>query len=94
MILGDIIEQLQLVAPENFAQDWDNVGLLVGDRKQDIQTIFVALDADEAAIAQAKAVGAQLLLTPHPLIFSPLKKVNCHHFITARVAALLRSQMS
>ena len=66
MILGDIIEQLQLVAPENFAQDWDNVGLLVGDRKQDIQTIFVALDADEAAIAQAKAVGAQLLLTHHP----------------------------
>ena len=94
MILGDIIEQLQLVAPENFAQDWDNVGLLVGDRKQDIQTIFVALDADEAAIAQAKAVGAQLLLTHHPLIFSPLKKVNCDHFISARVVDLLRSQMS
>lgn len=94
MILGDLIEHLQKVAPEDFAQDWDNVGLLVGDRKQEIKKIFIALDADEAAIAQAKAVGAQLLLTHHPLIFSPLKKINCDHFISARVVELLRSQMS
>ena len=94
MILNDIITQLQEVAPEDFAQDWDNVGLLVGERRQDIQKIFIALDADEAAIAQAKAVGAQLLLTHHPLIFSPLKKINCDHFISARVVELLRAQMS
>lgn len=94
MILNDVIAQLQAVAPEEYAQDWDNVGLLVGDRNQDIHTIFVALDADETAIAQAKEVGAQLLLTHHPLIFSPLKKVNCDHFISARVVDLLRSQMS
>ena len=94
MILNDIITQLQMAAPEDFAQDWDNVGLLVGDRKQDIQKIFIALDANETAIAQAKAVGAQLLLTHHPLIFSPLKKVNCDNFISARVVELLRSQMS
>ena len=94
MILGDLIEQLQKVTPEDFAQDWDNVGLLVGDRKQDIQKVFIALDADEAAIQQAKRVGAQLLLTHHPLIFSPLKKVNCDHFIGVRVVELLRSQIS
>lgn len=94
MILNEIIAVLQKAAPEDYAQDWDNVGLLVGDRKQDIRKIFIALDADEAAIAQAKAVGAQLLLTHHPLIFSPLKKVNCDHFISARVVELLRSQIS
>ena len=94
MILNEIIVQLQNVAPEDFAQNWDNVGLLVGDRGQDIQRIFIALDADDAAIAQAKAVGAELLLTHHPLIFSPLKRINCDHFISARIVELLRSQMS
>lgn len=94
MILSELIARLQEVAPEDFAQDWDNVGLLAGDRKQDVRKIFIALDADEAAIAQAKAVGAQLLLTHHPLIFSPLKKVNCDHFIGARIVELLRSQIS
>ena len=94
MILNEIIMQLQNVAPEDFAQDWDNVGLLVGDRRQEIQRIFIALDADEAAIAQAKAVGAELLLTHHPLIFSPLKRINCDHFISARIVNLLHAQMS
>ena len=94
MILNEIIMQLQNIAPEDFAQGWDNVGLLVGDRQQEIQRIFIALDADEIAIAQAKALGAQLLLTHHPLIFSPLKKINTDHFISARIVELLRSKMS
>ena len=94
MILGDLIARLQAVAPEDFAQEWDNVGLLVGDRQQNIRSIYIALDADDAAIAQAKELGAQLLLTHHPMIFSPLKKVNCDNFISARVVELLRSQMS
>lgn len=94
MILDDIIAQFQQVAPEDFAQDWDNVGLLVGDRRQEIHKIFIALDADETAIAQARELGAELLLTHHPLIFSPLKKINCDHFISARVVELLRAQMS
>ena len=94
MILKDIIAQLRLAAPEELAQDWDNVGLLVGDDTQDIRCIYIALDADDAAIAEAKAAGAQLLLTHHPLIFSPLKKINRDSFISARVVELLQSHMS
>lgn len=94
MVLGDIIKKLETAAPEDFAQDWDNVGLLVGDRAQDITKVYIALDADEAAIAQAQACGAQLLLTHHPLIFSPLKKINTDQFISARVVELLRTGMS
>lgn len=94
MVLKDIIARLQHAAPEDFAEEWDNVGLLVGDRRQEIHAVYIALDADEAAIAQAKAVGAELLLTHHPLIFSPLKKINRDHFISARVVELLQSHMS
>lgn len=88
------MEKFEAVAPEAMAQEWDNVGLLVGDRKQEIRKVFVALDADERAIAEAKAEGAQLLLTHHPMIFSPLKKINTDRFISARVVELLRSGMS
>ena len=93
MILRDIIAQLRLAAPEELAQEWDNVGLLVGDDTQDIRGIYIALDADEAAIAEAKAVGAELLLTHHPLIFSPLKKITGDSFTGARIVALLQSHM-
>lgn len=94
MVVEELIERLEMVAPEQFAQDWDNVGLLVGDRQQEVTRIFIALDADDTAIAQAKACGAQLLLVHHPLIFSPLKRVSCDHFIGARVVELLRAGIS
>lgn len=94
MILKDIIAQLQAAAPEELAQEWDNVGLLVGDDAQDIHGIYIALDADEAAIAEAKAAGAELLLTHHPLIFSPLKKINRDSFVSGRVVELLQSHMN
>lgn len=94
MILNEMIMQLQKLAPEDMALDWDNVGLLVGDRGQDITKVFVALDADETAIAQAAAAGAELLLTHHPLIFSPLRKINSDHFMSARIVKLLHEQMS
>ena len=94
MVLEDIIKKLEVAAPEDYAQDWDNVGLLVGDRTQDITKIFIALDADEAAIAQAQSCGAQLLLTHHPLIFSPLKRINTDQFIGARIVELLRTGMN
>jgi dinuclear metal center YbgI/SA1388 family protein len=94
MLLETLIEKFDAVAPEAIAQEWDNVGLLVGDRAQDIRRVFIALDADEQAIAEAKAAGAQLLLTHHPMIFSPLKRINTDRFLGARVVELLRSGMS
>lgn len=94
MILQDVIKKLTDLAPEAYAQEWDNVGLLVGDRAQEISKIFIALDADETAIAQAQACGAQLLLTHHPMIFSPLKRINTDEFIGARVVKLLQAGIS
>ncbi len=94
MVLKDLIGRLEQVAPEHLAEDWDNVGLLVGDRMQEVHKIFLALDADDAAVAQAADAGAQLLLVHHPLIFSPLRRVSCDDFIGARVVKLLRAGMS
>lgn len=94
MVLEDLIGRLEQVAPERFAEEWDNVGLLVGDRSQEIHKIFIALDADDEAVDQAIACGAQLLLVHHPLIFSPLRRVNCDDFIGARVVKLLRAGVS
>lgn len=94
MVLDEIIAVLETIAPEHMALDWDNVGLLVGDREQEISSIYVALDADDYAIEQAKEKGAGLLLTHHPLIFSPLRRVNGDSFISRRVVELLQNHMN
>ncbi len=76
MILRELMDYMQTVAPAELAEDWDNVGLLLGDADKEINTVVVALDADASAIAFAKAQGAQVIVSHHPLIFSPVRAIK------------------
>ncbi len=76
MLLTDIVEFLEQKAPACTAAEWDNVGLLVDCGHDEIRSTVVALDATPAAIAFAVENDAQLLITHHPVIFSPLKNIT------------------
>ena len=56
--------------------------------------MYVALDATKSAIESAIACRAQMLITHHPMIFSPVKQVNDSHFITRRILTLAEEHMS
>ena len=94
MTCREIITLLQEQSPEEFACDWDNVGLLVGDFDQEIKKAYIALDATEETIAEAVAEGVDLLLTHHPMIFKGLKKVNTQDFTGRRVVRLIQNHIS
>jgi dinuclear metal center YbgI/SA1388 family protein len=74
--LGDVLTLLEKIAPHALAESWDNPGLQVGSAAQKTSKIFVALDPTIEALASAAEHGAQLLLTHHPLIFRPLKRLD------------------
>ena len=74
--VADIIKTMESVAPSRLAEEWDNVGLQIGDRKQTVETIRVALDPTPDVVAGAAKDGIDLLITHHPLIFHPLKAVD------------------
>lgn len=67
----DILDFIETVAPSFMKEDWDNVGLNCGHTGQEIKTVLVALDPFEGVCKEAKEVGADLLLTHHPLIWEP-----------------------
>ncbi|MCI9082863.1 MAG: Nif3-like dinuclear metal center hexameric protein [Lachnospiraceae bacterium] len=94
MTCREIISLLQKQSPEEFACDWDNVGLLVGDFEQEIKKVYIAVDATEETILEAAAEKADLLLTHHPMIFKGLKKVNTRDFTGKRVIQLIRNNIS
>lgn len=87
----ELIEKLEALAPVPLACDWDNPGLLVGRMDKEIRRVLVALDATDSVIDQAAEAGADFLLTHHPLIFKPLKKINDQDFISRRVLRLAES---
>lgn len=86
MTVKEIFDYLCTRAPLDTAEAWDNPGLLVGDPRKEVTRVLVALDATDGALATAEAVGADLLVTHHPVIFAPLKRLTADS-IPYRLAA-------
>lgn len=94
MRCDELIKRLEQLAPAGYACDWDNVGLLAGRSDKEIKKVFIALDATNDVVEEAIRWGADMLITHHPLIFKPLKKINDMDFIGRRVLGLLRNDIS
>ncbi len=90
----DIVNQLEQFAPPALAEPWDNVGLQVGDREQEVTTVFVCLDVTSQNVAEAKACGAELILSHHPLLFSPPKQIVEQEVTGSILRDLIRSDIS
>jgi len=76
MIVQDVINHLHELAPLNYAEDFDNVGLLVGDKNQTVSGILVTLDTLEAVVDEAIENNCNLIVSFHPIIFKGLKKLT------------------
>lgn len=90
----DIMEWLGEKYPLSYAENWDNVGLLVGDTNQEIHTVFLALDVTEETLDQAIQEGADMIITHHPMIFSGIKKITDESFTGRRILSLIRNHIS
>src|SRR4051812_34244712 len=74
--VNDLCDFLAAFAPAELAADWDNVGLLVGDRAQKVERVTVCLTITPPVAAEAIRERADLLVTHHPLPFRPLKRLT------------------
>ncbi|MHC1696583.1 MAG: Nif3-like dinuclear metal center hexameric protein [Geobacteraceae bacterium] len=90
----DIIEIIDTIAPFRLAEEWDNVGLQVGDPVAPVSRIMVSLDPGDKAIDAAVAAQCQLLLTHHPLIFRPLQTINFADPSGALIGKALRNSLN
>ncbi len=90
----EIVDKIEKAFPPVYAEEWDNVGLLVGHKDQEVERVFLALDATEEVIEEAIAAGAQMIITHHPMIFKGMKKVNDGNFIGKKVLRLAENKIS
>ena len=71
-----IIKVMDQLAPPWLAEEWDNVGLQIGDPRLPVRRIWIALDPSPEVVSAACGKDVDLLITHHPLIFRPLKSIN------------------
>ena len=81
--IGAIGEALEAWAPRGTAQSYDNVGLQVGDARRRVERALIALDMTPAVYEEARRQGATLVITHHPLLFSPLRSVTADGFVSS-----------
>ncbi len=78
IVMGAPVDQiLSLVdkqSPASLAYSWDRVGLLIGSPRQEVKKLVVALEASEAVLRGAVAMGANMVLSHHPLLFQPVER--------------------
>ncbi len=81
MKVYDIYAYLDGFCPFDTACDFDNAGLLIGNKNTTVSKAVVSLDLTPDAFKQAKKVGAQLIITHHPVIFSGLKNITADSYL-------------
>ena len=74
--VADIYSAINELIPFDTKESWDNCGMLAGDPDKGVTKIITALDITNDVIEEAKASGAELIVSHHPVIFSPLKSVT------------------
>lgn len=89
-----VMEAMERIAPKRLAEEWDNPGLLVGSPGQEIRKILVCLDAGEAVVERAVSIGADLIVTHHPFIFKPIRKIRTDLSLGRRIQTLLKHEIA
>ncbi len=92
--VAEILEIMENLAPACLAQQWDNVGLQVGDARWPVSVVRVALDATREVVQEAADGGGGLLITHHPLIFRPLKRIDLQSHQGALIAGALAAKVA
>ena len=90
----DILEFLETLAPRSMKMEWDNVGLLCGSKAAKVTTIVVALDPFEGVCREAAEIGAQLIVTHHPLIFRAPSAITDETAVGRSIMFLCREGIS
>lgn len=94
MIVQDVINHLEELAPLAYAEDFDNVGLLVGNKKQEVTGVLVTLDTLEAVVEEAITKKCNLIVSFHPIIFKGLKKITGKNYVEQVVIKAIKNDIA
>jgi dinuclear metal center YbgI/SA1388 family protein len=94
MKIKEIISVLEEMAPLAYAEDFDNVGLLIGDQEKEATGILVCHDALENIIDEAISKNCNMVVCFHPILFSGLKKITGKNYVEKAVIKAIKNDIA
>ncbi len=92
--LDAVLQRLAAIAPLRLAESWDNVGLLVGDRRRLVSRVMTCLTITPEVVAEARDCGVDLLVTHHPLPFKPVSKLTSDNYAGKMLLELIAANIA
>ncbi len=94
MKIKEIINLIESTVPPIHAESWDNTGIQIGDPEQEVKGILLALDFNEKVLDEAIEKGANMIITHHPYIFNPLKKITTSAYNTRLIIKAIKNDIT
>jgi dinuclear metal center YbgI/SA1388 family protein len=94
MKIKEIISCLESFAPLSFQESYDNSGLITGDPGQDIKSVLLCIDITEEVINEAVKLGSGLIISHHPILFRPIRKLRGDNYVERCLIAAIRKNIA
>lgn len=94
MKIAEIIAAIEAVAPASFQEDYDNSGLIVGNSEDQTDRALLTLDCTEEVVREAAALGCNLIIAHHPIVFRGLKRFNGSDYVQRTVMEAIRRNIA
>ncbi len=90
----DIINEMEAFAPSKLKEDFDNVGLMVGDKNREVKKVLLALDCTKEVIDEAIENKCEMIITHHPLIFRKPNRIVKGDLLGDKIIKLIENKIS
>ncbi|WP_185876975.1 Nif3-like dinuclear metal center hexameric protein [Blattabacterium cuenoti] len=94
IFVRDIVKKLEELAPIEYAESYDNVGLIIGNYDQEIKNILITLDLTEEVFNESINKKCNLIISFHPIIFKPIKNITGKTFSERVIISALKNDIS
>ena len=94
MIVKEIIQFLETIAPSSLQEDYDNAGLLTGNTGVICTGALISLDCTEAIVQEAIDKNCNLIIAHHPIVFKGLKKINGNNYVERTIIKAIKNDIA
>ena len=94
MNIQDIIKELEKWAPLSYQESYDNAGLIVGDPNMPCNKVLCSLDCTEAVIEEAIQIGANMIVSHHPIVFKGMKQFQMESYVARTVIKAIKNNIA
>ena len=92
--ISEVVLYLNQKAPLSLQESYDNAGLIVGNSSNKVTGVMLTLDCTEAVVDEAIAQKCNLIVSHHPILFQPIKKLTGQNYIERTIILAIKNDIS